>query len=735
MSRVLHIVEGGNDQATERWLSSLVYESVSRGDPVAWSFYCTNAASAPFAARMREAGCEVLVSPYTLVENLKFLSALRLAIKAGQYDIIHSHHDIMSGFYFLATIGLPRVKRVVHIHNTSCSIPTLGIFKRFVGRIIFWYSCRWLADLTIGASVPALNSLSGTNTNRLKYCVVHCGIHLGDALHNDLFNETKSLNDPADVRTSRRHGLLTEVSLKGALDVHQSAEKSVVSLSGVVAPDAAKRADVRRALEVSESAVVLLFVGRMIEYKNPTFVVEIIAELRQRDASVYGVFSGLGAMREDVIKLAQQRGVADRVRCLGWRDDIKDLMIACDVLIFPSLESPMEGLGLGVIEAQSWGLPVIMSLSVPDEAIIIPELVTAVPLQAGARAWGEKALSAARRRDAPRNYHECQDVISRSSFAAYHSLSSLKIRYRDIRMDDADRCENLPNFLVIGSSKCGTASLQAYISKHPEIYLPIEKELHFFQEDDASWGTWRRGREWYSSKFTGTSAYLARGECSPGYSHEDQAATAAKKIFSMLPRVKIVYMIRKPLDRIRSHYVEEVENGHLPSTITLNDIISSGPSGHSVASHFFRVIVQSTLYARQLGRYLHYFPQSNIHLIVFEELVVNPVVELRKLFQFLGVYENFIPPNLNKIYNSGMDKRITVYNPTAALKMFPFYDKISRVASKRLRRQYRMTINEPTDTGSTEISPENIGLLDELFRDDISQLSKSLGRDFSDWQL
>ena len=65
-------------------------------------------------------------------------------------------------------------------------------------------------------------------------------------------------------------------------------------------------------------------------------------------------------------------------------------MANSDVLLWPSLEEPMEGLGLGIVEAQAASLPILMSQSVPTEAIVMPELVDVLPLNAGADAWSER---------------------------------------------------------------------------------------------------------------------------------------------------------------------------------------------------------------------------------------------------------------------------------------------------------------------------------------------------------
>ena len=93
---------------------------------------------------------------------------------------------------------------------------------------------------------------------------------------------------------------------------------------------------------------------------------------------------------------AQILGIAERVRFLGVRSDVADLMQTMDVFIFPSL---YEGLPVTMVEAQAAGLPCIISDKVPPECIITEGLVDTLPLSAGAETWSEKLLE---KRDTPR---------------------------------------------------------------------------------------------------------------------------------------------------------------------------------------------------------------------------------------------------------------------------------------------------------------------------------------------
>ena len=378
MVKVLHIVESFDGQAIEKWLSLLVSESAKSGTKVDWTFYCVEKNAGRFSEQVTKFGCAVICSPYPISMPVKFMKALRATISTGGYDIIHSHHDIMSAIYFLASVGLPIQKRIMHIHNTSLSLPTQSRIKQFIAGLAFRFLCHQMASHIVGVSESALSSfLNGKRKNEIS-SVIHCAVNI----------------DPLGFDTNQRQVL---------------------------------KAD----LGIPASALTLLFVGRMCEYKNPAFVVELLEILRQESLDVYAVFVGEGVLTEQIVEIARKKGMGERTKCVGWRNDVREIMAASDVLIFPSIESPMEGLGLAVIEAQSVGLPVTMSLSVPVEAIIIPELVERLSLNAGGKTWSDKIINLIHKQaSSVQNDHE--KIIRESSFSPHQSLSGLLKLYQDV---------------------------------------------------------------------------------------------------------------------------------------------------------------------------------------------------------------------------------------------------------------------------------------------------------------
>lgn len=106
----------------------------------------------------------------------------------------------------------------------------------------------------------------------------------------------------------------------------------------------------------------------------------------------------------------------------------------------------------------------------------------------------------------------------------------------------------LPNFIIIGAMKCGTTSLHFYLNQHPQIFMSQKKELNFFSR------YWDFGVDWYSSKFPNKENMIC-GEASPSYSKFQVWPNVPQRIHAIIPHAKIIYLVRNPIERIRSQYV------------------------------------------------------------------------------------------------------------------------------------------------------------------------------------
>lgn len=153
--------------------------------------------------------------------------------------------------------------------------------------------------------------------------------------------------------------------------------------------DASKRQEMRRQLDLTDELVVG-HVGRFNPQKNHPFLLDIFTSLLKKEPDAVLLLVGGGADMPKIQAKAQELGIAERVRFLGVRSDVADLMQTMDVFAFPSL---YEGLPVTMVEAQASGLPCIISDKVPPECILTDGLVNIMPLSASPEVWAEKILT------------------------------------------------------------------------------------------------------------------------------------------------------------------------------------------------------------------------------------------------------------------------------------------------------------------------------------------------------
>lgn len=147
------------------------------------------------------------------------------------------------------------------------------------------------------------------------------------------------------------------------------------------------RQAVRRQAQAADAFVVGHIGQATVKQKNHPFLLSVFAEIaaQRPDAQLWLI----GAQSTPELEaLAGQLGITDRVRFLGQRRDVPELLQGCDTFIFPSTS---EGLPVSVIEAQAAGLPVLLSDAVTREVACTP-LVQTLSLQQSPEEWAEATL-------------------------------------------------------------------------------------------------------------------------------------------------------------------------------------------------------------------------------------------------------------------------------------------------------------------------------------------------------
>lgn len=189
-----------------------------------------------------------------------------------------------------------------------------------------------------------------------------------------------------------------------------------------------------------------------------------------------------------------------------------------------------------------------------------------------------------------------------------------------------------PDYIIVGTQKGGTTSLHHYVTGHPQVGRGRGKEIHFF-----SW-KYDKGLDWYLARFPSDGEAMVVGEASTSYLCHPEAPARVRRV---LPDVKLIVLLRNPVDRAYSQYQMNVRKGY--EALTFEDALAAEPqrlcSADSMSATLWRYSSYATrgLYAEQLEWWLDEFPREQLLVLQSETLFERPAECLREALAFLGL--------------------------------------------------------------------------------------------------
>ena len=209
------------------------------------------------------------------------------------------------------------------------------------------------------------------------------------------------------------------------------------------------------------------------------------------------------------------------------------------------------------------------------------------------------------------------------------------------------------DFLVIGAPKCGTTSLFHYLRNHPRLYIPAQKELPFFSEDDLQSDGWDHFAAPY---YSAVSSEKLWGKLTPEYMKHPVAVP--ERIRATMPEVKLIAVLRNPIDRARSaHRMAVKRKWSWQSSRNFEELASQQmTAGLDLAQRPLNTICVG-LYAAILRSFLKFFPPSQLLVLFTEEMEADPEAAVDSVLVFLGLPAGFRPANLGKKYHVGGTKQ------------------------------------------------------------------------------
>jgi hypothetical protein len=224
----------------------------------------------------------------------------------------------------------------------------------------------------------------------------------------------------------------------------------------------------------------------------------------------------------------------------------------------------------------------------------------------------------------------------------------------------------LPDFIIVGTMRGGTTSLYNYLIEHPNIGSASMKEVHFFDNN------YQKGMVWYRAQFPSSlqkyysqslrkQVYIT-GEASPYYIFHPHAPG---RIAAALPNVKLIALLRNPVDRAFSHYSHQVERGFEQLSFeealdceeerTVEETKKLALSGdYASYNHLHYTYLARGNYIGQLSVWMSLFPKEQFLLIKSEDFYKDTPAVLKQALDFLNVPYAHLKENKDeyKQYNS-----------------------------------------------------------------------------------
>lgn len=198
-----------------------------------------------------------------------------------------------------------------------------------------------------------------------------------------------------------------------------------------------------------------------------------------------------------------------------------------------------------------------------------------------------------------------------------------------------------PHFLILGTQKGGTNSLYHYLCQHPQIIPATQKEIHFFSFN------YYQGLDWYKSQFSAAAdgKLLLTGEGSPYYLFHP---CVPQRVYNHFPQIKLIVLLRNPVDRAISHYYWEVKLGK--ENLSFEEAISQehnrllgevekllSDEAYYSFNHQHYSYLSRGIYVEQFIRWLNWFPAEQFLFLKSEDLYENSTEVVNQVFEFLGL--------------------------------------------------------------------------------------------------
>ena len=283
--------------------------------------------------------------------------------------------------------------------------------------------------------------------------------------------------------------------------------------------------------------------------------------------------------------------------------------------------------------------------------------------------------------------------------------------------------------------KAATTSLYTYLKQHPDIFMTAIKEPMFFnnlQKNNNFKAHSRKAKkittfEEYYSLFNTVKNEKAIGEASPSYISNEECPSLIRQ---HLPRAKIIAVLREPVARAYSNFLHARRADREPIAdfeTAFNKETERKSKNWSPLYHY----KDKGYYSEQLYRYYTLFPKENIKILLFEDLIKNPIKTTQEIFKFLNIDSSFVPNTSKKANVSGTPRGIFGW----VIMKLRYYKLIPNIQFSNYLPSFilQFIFNSAYKKANPLEARLKKRLTHTYYKKDILKLEKLIGKDLQHW--
>ena len=274
------------------------------------------------------------------------------------------------------------------------------------------------------------------------------------------------------------------------------------------------------------------------------------------------------------------------------------------------------------------------------------------------------------------------------------------------------------DFLIVGAQKSGSTSLRAFLGEQEKDIYILNRELHFWNRN----GQYQDGEglSTYLQNFAGAKPNQIKGEKSPSYLVSQEAPGRIHKHF---PEIKIIAILRNPIDRAYSAYWHGRRVGAIETSTTFGQSVRNYKVNQGKP---YGDVVTAGLYSEQIARYLNFFPLQQLHVISFESTLTQSNDELHGVLKFLLPHFTIANEENQLAFpkrNVARASRFPKLNEVIFKSKLLSYSTKSRISKKSL-----------VDLKVPEMLEDDRKFLQEIYAGENQALQSILGKSFA-WTI